>query len=109
MLGTFLACPFMRMPYSEINGLTHPSTWIADVGAVTEREASMSRKGDMSERDGYYRATCCNRERAIRRGEKFPSCKTCKKLTRWTFIRPLNHIEAPRPGSSPRHHARPLS
>lgn len=69
----------------------------------------MSRKGDMSERDGYYRATCCNRERVIRRGQKFPSCTTCRKLTRWTFIRPLNHGDMAPAGSTSRHQGRSLA
>lgn len=69
----------------------------------------MSRKGDMSERDGYYRTTCCNRERVIRRGQKFPSCEACRKLTRWTFIRPLNHGEAAQAGPAARPQARSLS
>lgn len=67
----------------------------------------MSRTGDMSERDGYYRATCCNRERVIRRGDHFPPCKRCNKAARWTFIRPLAQGETGRSSPS-RHEARPL-
>lgn len=69
----------------------------------------MSRTGDMSERDGYYRATCCNRESVIRRGDKFPSCKLCNKVARWTFIRPWGHNDTGRAaGTSSRHPTRSL-
>ena len=54
--------------------------------------------GDVSERTGIYRSTCCNEDMTVGRGERFPFCKACQKAVTWSFIRPCDS-EPTAPGS----------
>lgn len=54
----------------------------------------MTRTGQINERAGLYRSTCCSRSIHMTRGTKFPACKKCgKSIASWTFIRPLTSDE----------------